>query len=457
MQIEEWLSAHWEDMIEDIQTICRIPSVKEEALPGKPFGAPVYEALQQTLACAQKLGMQVVDCDGYAGHAQAGSGDETIGILGHLDVVPATGEWKFPPFSATISEDRLYARGISDDKGPTIAALYAMAAVQAQYPDMPKRVRLILGCDEESGWADIDYYSQKYPMPEVGFAPDADFPVIYAEKGILHVQLTGKGIDADSPVIALHAGSRINVVPDEATAYLDTIEDERRLSRLVQDRAAIHSGAFTLENDGVGLLLKAKGISAHGSMPHQGKNAAAALLAAVCSIFRMPPQIQALSDIASSLDGGMLDIALHDVPSGSLTMNLGLLQCDREACRACLDIRYPVTLPREEVMRRLEAAAASFGFTAEIVHEQKPLYVAKDDPLVETLQKVYESVTGQHHQPISIGGGTYARALRHGIAFGPNFPGEPCLAHEKNEYMTLKNLRLLALLYARAIEALLQI
>jgi succinyl-diaminopimelate desuccinylase len=213
-----------QDIITAIQACIQIKSVKdvEHAAPGAPFGPGIQEGLEWILALGEKFGFTVKNVEGYAGHIEMGSGD-LLGILGHIDVVPEGEGWSVPPFSATIKDGKIFGRGALDDKGPSLAALFAMKAIiDAQIP-LNKRVRLIIGTDEESGWADMDYYFSKEEVPQIGFAPDAEFPVIHAEKGILHLELSKSYSTAFPHLVRIHGGERANVVPDYCEVTLKGI------------------------------------------------------------------------------------------------------------------------------------------------------------------------------------------------------------------------------------------
>lgn len=160
-----------------------------------PFGKDCSDCLKYFLRLANSLGFKTKNVDGYCGWAEFGDGSELIGIIGHLDVVPANEEdWKYSPFTPTIDKNKIYGRGAIDDKGPVIASLYAMKAVSDYYNEndikFNKRVRLIVGLNEEKNWECINYYKEYEEIPKISFSPDADFPCIYAEKGVLSILLS---------------------------------------------------------------------------------------------------------------------------------------------------------------------------------------------------------------------------------------------------------------------------
>ena len=429
MDLNKIVDSYKNDMIKSVKELISIPSVKGEPLEGKPFGKEIDRALRYTLELGHKLGFSTGNVDGYAGYIEFGRGEETFGILAHLDVVPEGGDWTYPPFGGEIHDGKIYGRGAIDDKGPALAALYAMKAVMDAGVPVNKKVRLILGTDEESGWADMDYYFKDQPMPDFGTTPDAGYPVIHAEKGVAHIDLEKEFGDGgkDSFISSINGGSRANMVPDFCTGILKDGES-----------------------------LSTDGVSAHGSMPEKGVNAISKMLKDLADrglgdnpVDRFIADLHNL--IGFDTTGESLGINFSDDVSGSLTLNLGIIHIDGESGKAVLDIRYPVTYSHEQVLGGIQKALEGTGIDAKILSGHLPLHVPKDHFLVQTLNKVYKEQTGQEFEPVAIGGGTYARALKTGVAFGPGFPGNAMLGHQKDEYIEIEDLILNAKIYAHAI------
>ncbi|MFY9594566.1 MAG: Sapep family Mn(2+)-dependent dipeptidase [Caldicoprobacterales bacterium] len=418
-------------LIKSTQELIAIPSKKAEPKEGMPFGEEINRALVYALKRGEELGFLVGNVDGYAGFIEFGQGSETLGILAHLDVVPEGEGWTYPPFGGEIHDNKIYGRGAIDDKGPAMAALFAMKAVMEAGVPVNKKVRLILGTDEESGWEDMDYYFKNQPMPDFGITPDANYPVIHAEKGIVHIELYKEfnSESADkSPIVSIKGGSRANMVPDSCICYLKDKEKP----------------------------LNVEGVSAHASMPEKGQNAIAKMLDLLNSrglgdndIDNFVIDLNRLIGFDTTGEG--LGINLSDDVSGNLTLNLGVIDIDRNRGRAIIDIRFPVKYSQEEIMDVIEQRLNNTGIEAKVLHGQDPLYVPKDHFLVKTLSRVYKEQTGQDLEPMAIGGGTYARALKTGVAFGAVFPGKPELAHQKDEYIEIDDLILNAKIYAHAI------
>lgn len=413
--MEKFLASKKDEMIENLATLIRFKSVKSAPLPGAPFGQGVKDALDFLLKLGEDLGFRVKNLDSFAGTIEFGSGDEMIGILAHTDVVPEGDGWSYPPFGAEIHESKMFGRGTLDDKGPLMAALYAMLAVKESGVPLSKRVRLIIGCDEESGWACMDRYKETEELPVAAFTPDADFPVIFAEKGILHGSFLWEGSDLP---FTLKGGTRPNVVPHYVSGTL------------------------------LGEAIEAHGVSAHAAHPELGENAISKMIASLSQKCTHPT----LAFLETAMTAEGLHIAQSDEVSGKLTYNPAVILADEKGLSLQFDIRYPVTADRDALVKALEQAATQQGFHFQIDSETPPLYVPKDTPLVKTLMEVYQEKTGDTKaEPIAIGGGTYARAMDNAVAFGSVFPGQESPMHEKNEYIPLDLLLKNAEIYAEAI------
>ncbi|HPZ90529.1 MAG TPA: dipeptidase PepV [Bacillota bacterium] len=440
-------------IVETAQELIKIPSVKEaDQGPGKPFGAPIAQALEFMLAKGRELGFKTENFSGYAGHIEYGQGPEILGILCHLDVVPAGEGWSVPPFSGEIRDGRIYGRGAIDNKGPAVAVLYALAALRDSGWQPKRRIRLILGTDEESGWGCMEHYMQAAEKPHLGFAPDAEFPVIYSEKGILMVELAGKLVSPQGIVLtALDGGNRPNMVPDRCRVGLQGVREEEIAAVAAKIGAKIE---IDKDETGQGLHLLFKGVSAHGSMPETGENAISYALAMLYNLGFTEGIIGFLyRQIGFSHDGRGLNIEVKDEVSGPLTANMGVISMEEDTVKVLLDIRYPVSFREEQILEKMgQVLPASVQLTPR--GGKGPLFVDPGSPLIRVLQQVYRKHTGEEPRLISIGGGTYARALDNGVAFGPVFPGQEELAHQKDEYISIEHLLKLAEIYGDAIRIL---
>ncbi|KZE64633.1 dipeptidase PepV [Fictibacillus phosphorivorans] len=449
-----------EELMEDTKGLLRIPSLldEENAKEGAPFGPEIERALTYLLNLGKESGMTIKNVDGFAGHIEIGSGDDIVGVLCHVDVVPAGEGWSVDPFGAEVKDGKIFARGAIDDKGPTMAAFYGMKIIQELQLPLSKRVRMIIGCDEESNWQCVRHYFKKEEMPSIGFAPDADFPIISAEKGIFDVEFSIKGSDTTEneglKLISFKSGERLNMVPDRAEAKIqgNGSDDLQQAFETFGKAKGIECQAL-IENDA--LILKVKGKSAHGSTPEIGMNAGLLLgeFLNSCSFTGQAKTfLNLLEDVTGEHTGNKLGIAAEDEASGKLTVNVGVIVFkEAEGGKIGMNVRYPVTHDSEVIERILKERAISGDWSMRMIENNPPNYVEENHPLIKTLQKVYEEQTGKKGELMAIGGGTYARSLETGVAFGALFPGREDVAHQKDEHMFVEDLLLASAIYAQAI------
>ncbi|TCI61591.1 dipeptidase PepV [Exiguobacterium sp. SH0S2] len=442
--------------LNDLKGLLTIPSVLNESKtgPNEPFGPEVRQALDYMLELGQRDGFITKDVDGYAGHLEYGEGEELVGILCHLDVVPAGDGWTYGAFNPTITDGKIFARGSNDDKGPTMAAYYGLLIVKELGLPLSKRVRLIAGCDEESEWRCVREYFKQEEMPTYGFAPDADFPIINAEKGLYDGVLKQlpiqHGTGTKHHLVSFISGERPNMVPDVATAVLKTnevLEDqfEAYLEKYEADGTCVfEEGMYT---------FTIKGVAAHAMEPDNGVNAAyvlAGFLLTLALDIQGERYIEFVRHVFADSRGISLGIEASD-ETGDLTINGGVFRYNDTERMATVNIRYPYTAKFTERLQNLKEIALSFGFELTTKHHMPPHHVSEDHPLVTTLAGVYERQTGESAHLMAIGGGTYARSLEAGVAFGALFPGAKDVAHQVDEYMEVEDLLRAAAIYAEAI------
>ena len=448
-----------EDLIKDTQAFLRIKSVLDEdsRTEDAPFGEGIQKAYLHLLELGEKEGFTVKDVDGYAGHIElSGTTDEIVGVLCHVDVVPEGDGWTSDPYSADIRDGKIFARGAIDDKGPTIAAFYAMKIVKDLNLPLSKNVRMIIGTDEESEWRCVDHYFKHEKMPELGFAPDADFPIIHAEKGIIDLSL--KQIQSENTpsteliLTSFQSGRRYNMVPDYAEAIVKGKQNQKVETLFIEFlRENGVKGQYHLEGDSV--KIDVEGVSAHAMEPNNGENAGI-ILATFLHKLELDHKAQHfVSMIMDKLEGdtrgNKLNIAFKDDISGELTLNVGIISYQEDQPgQIGINIRYPVSGSSDQIKEKMMTIN---GFELKSFDDSKPHHVEKRHPLIQALQKVYEEQTGEQAELIAIGGGTYARSLEAGVAFGPLFPGRPDVAHQKDEYIEIKDLLKATAIYAQAI------
>lgn len=354
-------------------------------------------------------------------YIEIGAGPRLIGILSHLDVVPAGDGWTQDPFGGEIVDGKIYGRGTTDDKGPTIAVLYAMKALKEK-TTLSARIRLILGQTEENGeWRDIEAYTDAEEIPECGFTPDGDFPAIQNELGamVFQVQMPQSGF------LQGEGGTAPNMVPARA-------------------RVKTEFGTY-----------EASGKACHGCAPWLGLNGISELME---KVYQAEPEnrfLRMYADlIGKTIYGEKLGVAAED-ESGKLTLNVGLFEVRDETATLMVDIRYPAKKNPDEISGSLVRQFSSYGASCECVYHVRPLYTPSDSPVLGALLSAYREVTGDDSRPISIGGGTYAKAMPNMVAFGPNFPGHENREHMEDEYILVEDFLKLEEIYERALAYLL--
>lgn len=409
------------EMIEALQKLVSFQSIAKEEGTEYPYGKEVHDAKEYVLALAKSFGMRVTDVPGKYAYIEIGAGPRLIGILSHLDVVPAGDGWTQDPFGGEIVDGRIYGRGTTDDKGPTIAVLYAMKALKEK-TTLSARIRLILGQTEENGeWRDIEAYTDAEEIPECGFTPDGDFPAIQNELGamVFQVQMPQSGF------LQGEGGTAPNMVPARA-------------------RVKTEFGTY-----------EASGKACHGCAPWLGLNGISELMEKVHQAEPENRFAQMYADlIGKSIYGEKLGIAAED-ESGKLTLNVGLFEVRDETATLMVDIRYPAKKNPDEISGSLVRQFSSYGASCECVYHVRPLYTPSDSPVLGALLSAYREVTGDDSRPISIGGGTYAKAMPNMVAFGPNFPGHENREHMEDEYILVEDFLKLEEIYERALAYLL--
>ena len=433
------------EMISALVELIKIPSVIDETNELRPFGIEIDNALKKVLEICERIGFKTYyDPEGYYGYAEYGSGTEMIGILGHIDVVSEgdAQNWKHSPFAGDIATGKIFGRGAIDDKGPLVAAIYATKALIDANITFTKRVRIIIGTDEETAWRGICRYVAKEELPTMGFTPDSNFPVVYAEKGLLQFRLKS---DKKSD-LRVKGGTAMNAVPETAVYFGDHIYKlEKALKKLGFDHERDNEEVYVI------------GKSAHSAKPSAGINAIVRMAEGLKDIGIQSPIIDFLTDkVGFTYHGEQIFGNLSDEPSGALTMSVNQIDLSAYGEMIGIDMRIPVTIEKKFIVDGLKRVVEKYGLVYEEVDYLAPLYMARDTKLIQALVKVYEEETGLDGDPISTGGATYARSMPNIVAYGPTFPGQEKVAHQADEYIEINAMVKCAQIYAKAIEKLLE-
>ena len=445
-KVFERIESYREEFTETLRSWVNIPSIRAAAEEGAPFGREARRMLDRAMEDAGKMGFPVRNFDGYACDITLGEAEKKIAVLGHLDVVPVGDGWTRPPFEGVIEGDRMYGRGTIDDKGPALAPLFAMRAIREADVPLRRSIRLILGCDEESEWEDMAWYGSHEKIPAMGFSPDASFPLINTEKGMQVLECRGKADSEGLKVLELAAGERINVIPGECEALVEGDETLRQKALAWSEKTGLPGEAKLTDR---GLWLKTVGIPGHSAYPEGRRNAIGMMLLLLRELGAEGPVATLAEAVGLESDGRSLGCACRDEVSEALTCNMGILRLEKDGWYATLDMRCPVTADQEKLKR--EATAHLPGLQVTVITQKPPHHVPADSELVRSLLSAYEEESGLKGEAQSTGGGTYAKVLEEGVAFGAVFPDEPDLCHQADEYVSIDRLMLAMKIYANAL------
>ena len=427
------------DYLESLKTIVSYPSVLNEGENGTPFGQSIQNVLEKMLEITRSLGFKTyIDPKGYYGYAEIGQGEELLAVLCHLDVVPAgdLSDWETPPFEATIKDGWIHGRGVQDDKGPSLAALYAVKALMDAGVTFNKRIRFIYGTDEETLWRCMARYNELEETATLGFAPDSSFPLTYAEKGLLQIKLHGSG----SQELAIEAGEAFNVVPAKASYtgnLADSLEVELKKQAFEYERTA----------DTVTVI----GVPKHSKDATEGVNAIVRLAMGLNPLVQHST-IQFMAEaVGEDATGSSLFGEISDEPSGTLSFNVSGLTINQDESEIRIDLRIPVLADKDKLVRELSQIAEKYQLRYEEFDYLAPLYVPLDSELVSTLMAVYKEKTNDDSPAVSSGGATFARTMPNCVAFGALFPGALQTEHQVNERTVIDDLYKAMDIYAETI------
>jgi len=448
--------------IEDLKSLLAVKSVRDDSLAttNAPLGPGPKDALLKMLSIAERDGFTTKNIDNVVGYIEIGpkDADEYVAILSHVDVMPAGEGWDTEPFEPVVTDDKIIARGASDDKGPGMAAYYAFKILSDLNVPFKRRVRLIFGTDEENDWLGMTRYFEVEPAPVFGFSPDAEYPIINGEKGNVQILINGKATNGGSDtLVSFDSGLRTNMVPGLAVASVKspkTAEIALEFEAFLSVNKEI-SGFSETDNDTIKLTLNGKQV--HGAMPETGENAGTYLASFLQKFSFGGTAKHYLTYLGTPAHqdtiGKKFGINYIDDVMGELSMNVGIQKfvADGELF-INFNFRYPKGILPEEIVSGLSSQLNGWDVIPTIGgHAQVPHYVAPSDPIVKTLLKVYHEQTGLPAHDQVIGGGTYGRLMARGVAFGALFPDSPDTMHQVNEFALLDDLYRSIAIYAQAI------
>lgn len=436
----ERLEKNFSKFLRDLDRIITIPSYLQEDNSNYPFGEKIQEVLEEMLAICQELGFKTyIDPEGYYGYAEIGEGEKLVGVLGHLDVVPPgdLGKWENNPFSPIIKDGRYYGRGAQDDKGPILAAIYALKTLLDSGFELKYRVRFIFGTDEENLWRDMPKYVEKEEMPTIGFTPDSKFPLIYSEKGLLQCKLMAKNESG----LLFKGGDAFNSVPSNIV-----VPKSKELIEILRE--------LNYEYKEVDEKIEIIGKSVHAQVAETGINAINRYMHALTKLGKETKAGRFITenlieyDFAEPIFG-----IIKDEHSGELKFNVGKIEFNQEKEILMIDMRIPVTYDKEKIVETLTKKAQEYGFEYFQHDYLKSIYIPLESELITTLMEAYQEITGDvESQPVASGGATYARAMNNCVAFGCVLPGSPKTEHQPNEYISLEDIKIAMKIYMKAFE-----
>lgn len=424
---QAWIDAHKDEFISEVQLLSRVPSVSRADLaqPGAPFGPDCRKMLDLALERGRHYGFETVDHDGYVGSIYCGDFENSLGIIGHLDVVPVGEGWTYPQFGATYlpEHDAIVGRGADDNKGPTVAGLFAMRMLREFGWTLRHGLRLMCGLSEETGMQDMTELKRRgVPFPRTSLVPDAGFPVNYGQKGSLDAEIA---VECAGNMTSFDSGTVRNVIPDSArcTLALSMEEAEAGLEAVDSELRA----RIRLEPCEGGVRLTSQGKPGHAASPEGGINAIQLLSRALTQSGLLKGScrdaMRELSELTQDAYGMSEGVAFEDEVSGKLTLVYGVAHLKEGKLRVSVDCRASITVDQDWLVAGLKADWSRRGFEVCRLSVSKPFYIPRDDPRVAALQQLYEQATGRSEQPYTMGGGTYSRVVPDAISFGAGMPG----------------------------------
>lgn len=455
------LSKYTDSIIKTIQTLVQIKTVEDTPVPGGPFGKGNKECLEKALEIAASLGFRVKNLDGYCGYAEIGDGDELVGIIGHLDVVPEGEGWKYPPYSGALVDGEIWGRGSIDDKGPIVISLYAIKALMDSGFKFNKRVRVIFGCNEESGSRCMEHYLKVDEPISYGVSPDAEFPVIFAEKSINNIRLHGKAKNSGMVTLkSFDAGIVINAVPDKCKFVLEYGCDKckARVMNHIKETLEKNDIKFEFVDENNTLTYTVFGKAAHGSVPQYGINAGSYAIDALFGEIDDDFVDFYHEVIGLGVHGEKMGCFIED-EYGPIACNVGIVKYENNEFNILINSRLPFNITSDEMINRVRNTISKYDFvTLDLLGSSQGFIMDKESPMIKALVKAYRDVTGDlKTEPICCAGGTYAREFSNCVAFGPEMNGYgEMIIHQPNERLSVKAVEDIMKIYYQAYKDLIE-
>lgn len=459
----DYLELQKQEMIDNLMKIVSIPSISSTPTENMPFGKNVDDALEMVTNLAKSMGFKAKNLGTCAEIIFGSSKTKKAYIAGHIDVVPPGDGWTNSPYQLTIRDGKMFGRGVLDDKGPSIAALYALKAIKELGYKPKTQIRLILGGNEENGMSDLKDYIEKFGLPEQAITPDSSFPIINAEAGVLQGTFEAENVreTGEITLISMQGGNAFNSVPDICRAVLHIPQDKQSLIKPLLSSRSFKNTDFEYYFNGNSLFITIYGVAAHGSVPEKGENACLKTAKFISEILKETQSKNGYIELlekyfTDDTDGKKLNIACSDEILGKLSVNVGI--CDYESGKTkkiAFDLRLPIKASAEDIEKKLQKTAENEGLIYKREDLLESTYIPEDSEFLQKLSKCYEEITGKKSKFIAARGATYAKCFKgRGVAFGPideENPEEGGNMHSADEYLSVKAFCDLAKIYALAI------
>lgn len=454
--LDQFVDENKDQFVSDLKELVSVKSVKEAPVEGAPFGMGPKKAMEKAMEIAERYGFETKNYDNYVGGIFHGDQSNHFGAIAHMDVVPEASGWIYEPYNPVVKNGYIIGRGVSDNKGPGISVLYALRFLKENNIELKHGIRLLLGTDEETGMADVEYYLENYEAPVFTLVPDAMYPVCYGEKGIFEGDLVSEDLTG-SKVVDFTAGVASNVVPDNAVLKLKDVD----FSKV---KAAENNGVkVTQEGDLV--VLTATGSSAHAAMPEGSVNAIGEACKAAIASGELDEKsekfMQFVADLVSTYYGDKMGVNCEDEVFGKLTCIGGMMKFENNKLYLNINIRYPLAITNVKLEETIKNFCATLNATVEVFQNSPTHYFDKEHPAVATLTNLFNTIFNRDDKPYVMGGGTYARKFPNAVAFGLSLQGaeNPMPenhggAHQPDEVANLEDLYRGIKLYVKAFMAL---
>ncbi len=422
-KIDTWIDDNKAAFVKDLSRLVAVPSISEKEEGKYPFGKNCGDVLDEMTSLASEYGFQIENHKYYCGSLLVKGEKQNpkkIGMYAHLDVVPLGEGWQYPPLECTRKDGFLIGRGVGDNKGPGVCALYALRFLKEHGIRLQNDVLIYYGCSEETGMQDIEYFCKTQQVPDFNLVVDTNFPVCYGEKGLMRAEIS---CQTEGNLLSLQAGSVVNVIPAKAEAVLSNVDFEEVKNTLSPFEN------ICVEKDGGNVKISASGISKHAAFPEGSVNAihvlAEALVKGGCLTGKDAEVMKAVEVMTADAYGNGCGIPFEDKESGKLTCVGSVIRIEEDCLSFQFDVRYPVTVDGDVVIREFTKKAKELGFDTKVRELSAPAYVPCDTPQIQALSEICDYVQGKHYEPYTMGGGTYARHLPNAVGFGPGVPDAP--------------------------------